>query len=157
SVNLYYGVGSNDFDKGEALTAWMAVPKVFLCPSDGKNGNGYMPWVGPYAGSYPTPNGQAPAWDPPINPATGQPVQVVPVTNYAISWGDNYAGGSLGSNLPWETGVGLENGAQLPPGTPRIGFNGYWGTNWCATCVGSGAKSGVLRGFGDYSTMQIAG
>jgi prepilin-type processing-associated H-X9-DG protein len=143
-------MGVGNLDRGQAYTAYLGVPSVFVCPSDGEQENGKRPWVGPYSGGYPNPLGQAPAWDPPIDPKTGQTLQVVPVTNYTMSWGDNYAGGSLGSNLPWETFPGT----NLPPGTPRIGYNGYWGTKWGEK--GSPNPGGTLRGFADYSTMQIA-
>src|SRR5437773_11793497 len=119
------GVGSGT-DRGEAFTAYLGVPSVFVCPSDGDRDGGVRPWVGPYSAGYPNPMGQAPAWDPPINPATGQTLQVVPIIDYAMSWGDNYAGGSLGSNLPWETYVGQDNGAPAVLGRRRIGWNGYW-------------------------------
>ena len=44
SLNLAFGVGSgnggpqtnNLSDNGEAYTAWMARPAIFLCPSDGR-------------------------------------------------------------------------------------------------------------------------
>jgi prepilin-type N-terminal cleavage/methylation domain-containing protein/prepilin-type processing-associated H-X9-DG protein len=143
SVNINMGVGN--LDRGQAFTAYTAVPKAFLCPSDGDNQNGTRPWAGNTV-PYPTPLGQAPAWDPPINPATKATLQIVPITNYAISWGDNYAGGPLlGANggLPWETPANVTN---LPPGQVRIGYHGYWGTR---------NGNGALRGFGDYATMQI--
>jgi prepilin-type processing-associated H-X9-DG protein/prepilin-type N-terminal cleavage/methylation domain-containing protein len=154
ALNVYMGVGQNGINNGEAFTSYLGVPKVFLCPSDGDNDNGTRPWVGPYNGGYPNPMGQAPAWDPPINPSTGQTLQIVPIIDYAMSWGDNYAGGSLGSNLPWETYVGTPNGGgTINPLKPRIGWNGYWGTKWGVK--GSGDPTGTLRGFADYSTMQI--
>jgi prepilin-type N-terminal cleavage/methylation domain-containing protein/prepilin-type processing-associated H-X9-DG protein len=152
AMNIFMGVGSNGVDNGESYTAYLGVPKVFLCPSDPDNDNGTRPWVGPFNGGYPNPMGQAPAWDPPINPLTKQQLQIVPIIDYAMSWGDNYAGGALGSNLPWET----YPGTNLPPGRPRIGYNGYWGTKWGEGQVGGGSGGGTLRGFADYSTMQIA-
>jgi prepilin-type N-terminal cleavage/methylation domain-containing protein/prepilin-type processing-associated H-X9-DG protein len=149
ALNIFMGVGS--LDRGQAFTSYLAVPSTFLCPSDGDRTGGTRPWVGPYSGGYPVPMGQAPAWDPPIDPATGQTLQVVPVINYAISWGDNYAGGSLMGGLPWETPPDL---TVLPPGVPRIGYHGYWGTRR-GLPGGFTLGTGELRGFGDYSTMQI--
>jgi len=148
AVNTYMGVGA--LDRGQAFTAYLGVPKVFVCPSDGEQDNGKRPWAGntvPYA----NPLGQSPAWDPPIDPRTGQTLQVVPVTNYAMSWGDNYAGGSLMGGLPWETNPNL---ASTPPGVPRIGYHGYWGTKYGPP--GNTLGNGALRGFADYATMQIA-
>jgi prepilin-type N-terminal cleavage/methylation domain-containing protein/prepilin-type processing-associated H-X9-DG protein len=150
AMNINMGVGDGR-DKGQGYTAYLAVPNVFLCPSDGERDGGTRLWSGVYSGGYPNPMGQTPAWDPPINPATGQILNVVPVTNYAISWGDNYAGGSLMGGLPWETPPDL---TTLPPGVPRIGYHGYWGTNR-GLPGGFTLGAGELRGFGDYSTMQI--
>jgi prepilin-type N-terminal cleavage/methylation domain-containing protein/prepilin-type processing-associated H-X9-DG protein len=158
SVNLAFGVGSgnggpqthNLSDNGEAYTAWMARPAIFLCPSDGQNGNnGYMPFS-----FYTNPLGQTAGWNPPIDPSTGQISPVVPVTNYDMSWGDNYSGGVLlngpsGPGLPWEV---FPPGSQ--PGRPQIGWNGYWGTNY-GGANGTTPGAGSLRGFADYSTGQV--
>jgi prepilin-type N-terminal cleavage/methylation domain-containing protein/prepilin-type processing-associated H-X9-DG protein len=150
AVNVFMGVGNNGIDGGESFTAYFGVPKVFVCPSDADNDNGTRPWVGPYSKGYPNPMGQAPAWDPPFNPFTKQQVQVVPIIDYAMSWGDNYAGGPLDNgHLPWETWPAT----NLKPGQPRIGYFGYWGTAWMPFCPNQG---GQLRGFADYSSMQVA-
>ena len=94
---------------GAGYTAWMTVSNVWLCPSDGQNGNGLMPWL-----TRRTANGRGRA-APPINPATGQPATVIGVTNYSGSYGDNYSGGPLcGGCLPWET----YPGTTLPAGLP---------------------------------------
>jgi prepilin-type N-terminal cleavage/methylation domain-containing protein/prepilin-type processing-associated H-X9-DG protein len=152
SMNFNMGAGSgNGWDNGEAFTAYLAVPSTFVCPSDGEQDNGKRPWVGA-AYPYTVPLGQAPAWSPPIDPKTGQPLQVVPVTNYAMSWGDNYAGGPLNGGLPWET----PPFATLAPGQPRIGYHGYWGTRWGLPTGFSPNATGQLRGFADYSSMQTA-
>jgi len=147
SVNIYFGVGQNGFDNGEAFTAYFGVPKVFICPSDGDIDGINRPWAGA-ADPYANPMGQSPAWSPPTDPSTGQPSQLVPVISYAMSWGDNCAGCGLGSNLPWEH----VPGAAVPVGTPRIGWPGYWGTSY----PDPSGQAGTLRGFADYSTMQIA-
>jgi len=153
ALNLNFGVGVSSVHginapAGADLTAYFGVPKVFLCPSDGEHDNGKRPWVGPSC-PYSNPMGQAPAFSPPVDPLTGQSLNVVPITNYALSWGDNYAGGPLNGGLPWETFPGT----NLPPGTPRIGYNGFWGTRYGGDSVLGG---GTLRGFADYSTMQVA-
>jgi len=148
ALNINMGVGN--IDRGQAFTAYFGVPKVFICPSDGEQDNGKRPWAGAYSGGYPNPLGQSPAWDPPIDPFTKVTSSLVPVTNYAMSWGDNYAGGSLMGGLPWET----PPNATLAPGVPRIGYHGYWGTNR-GLPGGFTLGTGVLRGFADYSTMQI--
>jgi prepilin-type N-terminal cleavage/methylation domain-containing protein/prepilin-type processing-associated H-X9-DG protein len=153
SLNIGMGVGSAQYgDRGQAFTSYFGVPKTFLCPSDGDHDNGSRPWVGPGC-PYPNPNGQAPAFDPPVDPSTGQPSQKVPIINYAMSWGDNYAGGPLNGGLPWETPPAV---VAPPPGTPRIGYHGYWGTRWGPPTFFAPNATGALRGFADYSSMQTA-
>ena len=99
-------------------------PEHLALPLGRPERNGFRPWR---SGTrrIPTRSASHPPGMPPIDPATGQPTPVVPVSNYAGSFGDNYAGGPLGTaGLPWETPVGT----NPPPGQPRIGYNGYWGT-----------------------------
>src|SRR5438067_1560675 len=90
---------NNSSAGGHAYTIWVTVVKTWLCPSDPFNKNGLRP-----SNTADPNNGQYPIGNPPVNPATGQPALVVPVANYAGSFGDNYAIGSLtaGAN-PWET------------------------------------------------------
>jgi prepilin-type N-terminal cleavage/methylation domain-containing protein/prepilin-type processing-associated H-X9-DG protein len=152
AINTSMGIGGGGpaatTDTGEAYSAYLAVPKVFICPSDADVGpGGTLPWAGPYP--YATPLGQSPAFNPPTNPATGAISQVVPVIDYAMSFGDNCAGCGLCDCLPWETPGAT---GQLPAGQTRRGWPGYWGTSH-ANAAGIG---GTLRGFADYSTMQIA-
>jgi prepilin-type N-terminal cleavage/methylation domain-containing protein/prepilin-type processing-associated H-X9-DG protein len=151
ALNVFIGVGNFNIDGGEAFTSYLGVPKVFICPSDADNDNGTRPWNGNYnTVPYPNAMGQAPAWPPPINPFTKQQLQIVPVIDYAMSWGDNYAGGPLDNgHLPWERPWPPTN---LVPGQPRIGYYGYWGTKWMPFSPNTG---GTLRGFADYSTMQV--
>jgi prepilin-type processing-associated H-X9-DG protein/prepilin-type N-terminal cleavage/methylation domain-containing protein len=151
SINFGLAAGQGGADDGAHYTTWMAAPGTFLCPSDGQNGSppGYRPYDDrSSSGPFGNPRGQGSAYPPPIDPATGQTVPVVPVTNYAYSWGDNCAGCGLGSNLPWEH----RPGAPVPPGQARIGWPGFWGTN-----NSDGFEPGRLRGFADYRTMQSAG
>jgi len=102
--------GQSTPDPGAMYTAWVTVSSVWLCPSDGLNGNGLLPSGSNLA------NGQDCAGTPPMNPATGQPATVTPVANYAGSFGDNYASNNTPGVIPWET-----------PGPPRIGFPPSWG------------------------------
>jgi prepilin-type processing-associated H-X9-DG protein len=139
--------GANAYDPGAGFTMWMTVPATFLCPSDGENGGGFRP-----LGSATNATGQFTQNTPPIDRATGQPAQVVSVSNYAGSFGDNYAGGPLNGGLPWETPPTVDP----PPGTPRIGHHGYWGTNR-GLPGGFTIGAGKLRGFFDYGTAQVAG
>ncbi|HZW31341.1 MAG TPA: DUF1559 domain-containing protein [Isosphaeraceae bacterium] len=149
ALNIFMGVGQNGLNNGEAYTAYYGVPKVFICPSDADNNNGLRPWNGSLSVPYPNPLGQAPAWAPPINPFTGQTVQDVPVTDYAMSFGDNCAGCGLCDCLPWETPGTV---ATLPVGQLRRGWPGYWGTRY----NNAAGITGALRGFADYATMQVA-
>jgi len=152
--NLYNAVnfnvsmdGQRDTGASEMYTAWITVASVWLCPSDGKNGDGLLPWWA--GGANPTGNA-AGIVTPPANPATGVPATVIAVTNYSGSYGDNYAGGPLcGGCLPWET----YPGTNLPPGKPRIGYNGYWGTVY-GDQPNFTPGQGSLRGFFDYQTLQ---
>ncbi len=126
---------------GQMYTAWMTVNNTWLCPSDPNNMGGKRPATGP--------DGQYPAGSPPINPSTGQPATVVPVANYAGSFGDNYCGGPLNGGLPWET-YGCPSPA-LAAGQWRIGWDGFWGTDFSCTFARGGGR---LRGFFDYRTLQ---
>jgi prepilin-type N-terminal cleavage/methylation domain-containing protein/prepilin-type processing-associated H-X9-DG protein len=138
----------------ELFTAYGTTFTTFLCPSDGTNGGGKLP-----NGQYPdgvngfNPNGQFcnQVFDP-TNP--GKVTSWTPVSNYQGSFGDNYCGGPLCNNLPWETPW---NG-QPPPGQPRIGWNGYWGTAYGPPdplgASGTQTLGGVMRGFFDYRGTQ---
>jgi prepilin-type processing-associated H-X9-DG protein len=141
AVNFLISPNGEGMVSTEALyTAWVTMPSVFLCPSDGTNGNGFLPGTGP-TGNY----GNAP----PIIPGTSQSFGLTPVSNYQGSFGDNYCGGQLitngapGGGLPWET----PDGSTPPPGFPRIGWDGYWGT-WFGPNFTPG--QGTQRGFFDY-------
>jgi prepilin-type N-terminal cleavage/methylation domain-containing protein/prepilin-type processing-associated H-X9-DG protein len=142
-TNLYNALNLNltAYDVPAMYTAWVIVPSTWLCPSDGKNGDGLLP-VG-------TPTGQ---WSgskknlTPINPSTGQPAGVVPVSNYCGSFGDNYASHYVA--LPWETPYS----ANLVPGQPRIGWPGPWGVN--QNSPGCPVAPG-LRGMFDYFGAQM--
>ena len=69
----------------------------------------------------------------------------ITVSNYSGSFGDNYCGGILaGGGLPWETPY---NVTPLP-GQPRIGWNGYWGTNF-------GGATGFVAGQGPCAATSI--
>ncbi len=133
SVNVYINTWAAGPDQGAMFTAWRTVLSTWLCPSDPKNEGGLRPWGGP--------EGQWPAGNPPLNPATRQPDTLVPVSDYAGSFGDNYAGGPLNGGLPWEKPY------PVPAGYigPRIGWDGFWGTN---------NNGGQLRGIFEYRCLQ---
>ena len=133
-------------DRGAAFTVWVNVPSTWLCPSDSHHDHGLRPL---FQG-----DGQYPARALLVDPATGTWLTVVPVANYAGSFGDNYCGGSLlgiHGALPWET----PSGTNLPPGQPRIGYDGFWGTTYGRMAFdGPRNGGGRLRGFFDYLTLQ---
>ncbi|HZW33939.1 MAG TPA: DUF1559 domain-containing protein [Isosphaeraceae bacterium] len=146
--------GYTAYDQGEAYTVWVTPLAVYLCPSDGTNGNGLLP-SGRYGSpSSPTinPTGQFALDVGPINPATGTSTALMTVSNYDGSFGDNYAGGPLNGGLPWETPPFV---TTLPIGTARIGWHGYWGTNR-GLPGGFTLGTGQLRGFFDYGTGQCS-
>jgi prepilin-type N-terminal cleavage/methylation domain-containing protein/prepilin-type processing-associated H-X9-DG protein len=112
-------------------TIWYTTISSFLCPSDGvgQAPAGFVPYMGP--------NGSTSVTVPPFRPGTTSG-QLVPVSNYLMSFGDNYAILPLSGANPWETAAGT---------VPQIGFDGFWGTN---------NNGGTMRGFSDYSTGGIA-
>ena len=120
-------------------TAWYTVISVYLCPSDGSVPGGIT--------SFQTAQGTYSIMTPPPNPSGGQ--YGVPVTNYYMSFGDNYAILPLSGANPWETGP------PFVPGVPRRGYDGFWGTSNLST-YGLGAYAiadqGQMRGFSDYRT-----
>jgi prepilin-type N-terminal cleavage/methylation domain-containing protein/prepilin-type processing-associated H-X9-DG protein len=139
AINFSVAITSNTANPAAGFTAWMTVPNGFLCPSDGKNSSGFLPWAGIDLNT-----GINATGPPPVDPSTGQPATKVPITNYAGSYGDNYVVGPLGTQPPWETPYAA---TALPPGTTRIGWNGFLGTK---------ANGGSLRGIFDYRDGQIA-
>jgi prepilin-type N-terminal cleavage/methylation domain-containing protein/prepilin-type processing-associated H-X9-DG protein len=142
AVNLSISTSADTATSAQSgfITVWNTVFTTWLCPSDGTNGNGKLPAN--------TPTGQ---WtNVPIDPSTGTTSTIVPVSNYAGSFGDNYCGGVLCSpGLIWETPW---NGTVLP-GQPRIGNNGYWGTAF-GPPDGFTLGSGTMRGYFDYRNTQ---
>jgi len=119
---------------GPALaTVWYTSVSVFLCPSDGigQATIGFMPYMGPNGNTSITPA-------PPRPGTTSTTGALVPVTNYLMSFGDNYAVLPLSGANPWETAAGSN---------PQIGYNGFWGTN---------NAGGSMRGFSDYTTGGVA-
>src|SRR4051812_21310972 len=91
---INFSISSNQVNNGAQFTAYNTVFSSWLCPSDGTNGDGRLPSN--------VPKGQY--TDQPIDPSTGVTAALTPVSNYAGSFGDNYAGGPLcAPGLVWET------------------------------------------------------
>ncbi len=137
-TNIYNAVNYSLANGGgqSIATAWYTQMSVYLCPSDGSTAGGYVPFnnpTGTYSMYCPT--------------RIGSTVQEVPVTNYNMSFGDNYAILPLSGVNPWESALPLTN-----PALPRIGFNGFWGTTGV---INYGGETGGMRGFADYRTMGV--
>jgi prepilin-type processing-associated H-X9-DG protein len=162
--NLFNAINfqrNSTYDYRGFWTAWNNLSSVWLCPSDGKNGGGFMRCSGngnlthPAGGWAAAPNDMFPFGLTPVDPATGKPSQVVAISNYVGSFGDNYAsqpgppsGGDL-SVLPWETPTDATGAAiGLAPGQPRRGWPGGWGTK---------ALNGHLRGIFAYWGEEVVG
>ena len=132
-------------DRAAGFTAWVTVPNSWLCPSDPDNGNGFRPRLyGP--GGLENPWGNAPPGLPPINPATGQPHTIVPVSNYAGSFGDNYVGGPLAAARPPLGDPGRHEPAAGPAPDRLQRLLGH------ELCRRFRLGGGSLRGFFDYET-----
>jgi len=150
SINFNLTIAGNG-DSSFFATAWYTRLSVLSCPSDGDqegfrnfgSGNG---------------DGQDISQAPPAPPGGGTPR--VAVTDYGVSFGDNYCIGALntGVTFPTETPYTLW---PNPPGYPRIGWPGFQGTyadiNAQLPPVGA---PGALRGMFDVNngqTVRIAG
>ena len=114
------------------LTVWYMTFNTFLCPSDadGQSPPGFVPYGD--TGTYSV-----------VSPP--DPTRMyVPISNYMMSFGDNYAIGNLTATAnPWETPYGTP---AVPP-TPQIGHDGFWGTN---------TNGGQMRAFADYRDGRTA-
>jgi len=163
------GDPSDAYAASEAIyafwTAYVNLSNVWLCPSDGTNGNGFLPASGngnlshPAGGWAAQPGDQFPFGLCPVNPFTRLPDRRVAVTNYDGSFGDNYASqpgfgpadtGNL-DVLPWETPTDASgNAIGLAPGQPRRGWPGGWGKKSLG-----GRLRGMMAYFGDqYSSID---
>jgi prepilin-type N-terminal cleavage/methylation domain-containing protein/prepilin-type processing-associated H-X9-DG protein len=141
-VHILDGLAQPDF-----ATAWYTKISVLQCPSDGDqtgfraDGNSGGGGLGQYA-----------VTSAPLNPNGGG--RMVPVSNYLVSFGDNYCIGALtmGATFPTETPYTLW---PNPPGLARIGWPGYQGTyaDINANLPPTGTP-GSLRGMFDVATNQ---
>jgi prepilin-type N-terminal cleavage/methylation domain-containing protein/prepilin-type processing-associated H-X9-DG protein len=130
-------------------TVWYTRISTLTCPSDGDqqgfrnsgSGNGDGQDI---SGSSPPP--------PPGNP-TGTPM--VPVSDYLVSYGDNYASGYLTSVIfPTESDW---HNFPPKPGQPWIGWPGEQGTlNSASGSFGGGALRGMFD-VNDGQTVTLAG
>jgi len=140
SINMMLRRGGGD----TIATAWYAQLKTYVCPSDGWASSGFVP-SNSTVGSYPQ------YGDAPTLPGRAKEV---PITNYNMSFGDNYAISPMSGPNPWESQFPLPAGS-----TSRIGWHGFWGTRGLVA-LPAGETELALRGFSDYCTMgttSIAG
>ena len=99
---------------------------ILLCPSDGKNEQRLPPvGGGSTLGPATIPIGAMAGFQPTQEPGHRASATVVPVSNYAGSFGDNYCGGPLCGGLPWETypATRLPSGHAGSAGTATGGRN----------------------------------
>jgi prepilin-type N-terminal cleavage/methylation domain-containing protein/prepilin-type processing-associated H-X9-DG protein len=126
-------------------TAWYTRLSVLSCPSDGDQ-DGFRNFQSNNG------DGQDISAPPPVPPNGGTPM--VPVSDYGVSFGDNYCIGALnpGVTFPTETPYTLW---PPVPGQPRVGWPGFQGTyadiNGNLPPVGA---PGVLRGMFDVNNGQ---
>ncbi len=148
SINFATGTSGNI----QAMaTVWYTRLGMLSCPSDGDqegfrnsgSGNG---------------NGQDISGASPPTPPNGGAVQV-PVSDYLVSYGDNYASGcnTPGVIFPTESDY-----RQFPPlpGQPWVGWPGEQGTMLNVQCGVGGANVGALRGMFDVNdgqTVRLSG
>ena len=143
-IHILDGLAQPDF-----ATAWYTRLGVLTCPSDGDQ-SGFRADANSGAGGL----GQYGVTAAPL-PPDGSGARMVPVSNYLVSFGDNYCIGGLtpGVTFPTETPYTLW---PNPPGYPRIGWPGYQGTfaDINANLPPTGAP-GSLRGMFDVATNQV--
>jgi prepilin-type N-terminal cleavage/methylation domain-containing protein/prepilin-type processing-associated H-X9-DG protein len=152
SINFSLGYGSTASMPAIA-TVWYTRLSVLSCPSDGdqegfrNSGSGNSNGQDISGGSPPGPPG---------NP-TGTPM--VPVSDYLVSYGDNYASGcnTPGTIFPTESDY-----RQFPPtpGQSWVGWPGEQGTMLNVLTCSATAPYGSLRGMFDVNdgqTVRLAG
>jgi len=137
SINMMLNNGGGN----TIATAWYAQLKTYVCPSDGWAASGFVP-ANSAVGSYPQ------YGDAPTLPGRAKEV---PITNYYMSFGDNYAISPLSGPNPWESEFPLPAGSNT-----RIGWHGFWGTRGVIPAA-AGDTEMALRGFSDYRTMGTVG
>ena len=147
---INFATGTNNNIQAFA-TAWYTRLSVLSCPSDGdqqgfrNNGSGNG-------------NGQDIATNPPTPPGGGTPM--VAVSDYGVSFGDNYCIGALNIGVFFPTETPYTTWPPVP-GQPRVGWPGYQGTyaDINGNLPPTGAP-GALRGLFDVNdgqTVRLAG
>jgi prepilin-type N-terminal cleavage/methylation domain-containing protein/prepilin-type processing-associated H-X9-DG protein len=148
SINFSTSIsGVNGYGPLAFATAWYTRLSVLSCPSDGDqqgfrnsgstNGDGQDISAAP---------------PPPPGPPGGTPL--VAVSDYGVSFGDNYCIGALNMGVFFPTETPYTTWPPVP-GQPRVGWPGYQGTyadiNGMLPPVGA---PGMLRGMFDVNNGQ---
>ena len=146
SINFSLGYGSTASMPAIA-TVWYTRLSVLTCPSDGDQ-EGFRNSGSGNGNGQDISGGSPPG--PPGNP-TGTPM--VPVSDYLVSYGDNYASGcnTPGAIFPTESPY-----TQFPPapGQPWVGWPGEQGTMLNVMTCTAVAPYGSLRGMFDVNDGQ---
>ena len=147
SINFQIGIGT-DVAQACFATAWYTKLSTLQCPSDGDQ-DGFRADGRSGGGGL----GQYAATAAPVPPGGG--ARMVPVTNYLVSFGDNYCIGGLTTDAIFPTETPFTTWPPVP-GQPRIGWPGYQGTfaDISANLPPTG-RAGVLRGMFDCTTNQV--
>ena len=150
ALNIYMGVGSLGPRPGVHCLL-RGAQCAFLCPSDADHDDGKRPWVGPYSAVIPTRWARHRHGTPPSTPATGQTSQ-----RRAHHRLRDELGGQLRRRLAHgRSALGdRPTSRRLPPGGRESATMDTGEPTMVAGGFTLGA--GTLRGFADYSTMQIA-
>jgi prepilin-type N-terminal cleavage/methylation domain-containing protein/prepilin-type processing-associated H-X9-DG protein len=149
SINFSTGTTTN---LPAFATVWYTRLGILSCPSDGDQ-QGFRNWHSNNGDGQDISGG-----DPPFPPGNPTGAQMVPVSDYLVSYGDNYGSGANtpGVIFPTESDYRLFPPA---PGQPWIGWPGEQGTLLSATNQVGGA-AGALRGMFDVNdgqTVTLAG
>jgi len=148
SINLQLWI-TTSLAQPDFATAWYTKLSVLQCPSDGDqdgfraDGNSGGGGLGQYA-----------VTSAPLPPGGG--TRMVPVSNYLVSFGDNYCIGGLCTSATFPTETPYQTWPN-PIGQPRIGWPGYQGTYADINAnlpPATGAAPGTLRGMFDCTTNQ---
>jgi prepilin-type N-terminal cleavage/methylation domain-containing protein/prepilin-type processing-associated H-X9-DG protein len=147
SFNFQIAITAN-VAQPEIATAWYTKIDTLQCPSDGDQ-DGFRADGRSGAGGL----AQYAVTAAPLPPQGGK--LMVPVTNYLVSFGDNYCIGALTTDAIFPTETPYTIWPPVP-GQARIGWPGYQGTyaDINANLPPTG-RCGALRGMFDCTTNQV--
>jgi prepilin-type N-terminal cleavage/methylation domain-containing protein/prepilin-type processing-associated H-X9-DG protein len=129
-------------------TAWYTRVGVLTCPSDGDSPSGFRPDFQSGGGNM----GNCATTPAPFPPGTTTGTRMVPVMNYAVSFGDNYCVGA--NNPPGYPPTETPTTLGFPTtGIQRVGWPGEQGT-YLDINNGNSGTPGALRGMFDVNDCQ---